>query len=110
MSPRHHVLMFDRRFVADITDGTKRQTYRKPRARPIRPGDTISLRHWEGVAYRSIQIEIAEVVCTSVEFARLTAVEITHRHAVDDGFPDRDSMIDYFDLPFRGYLIRWGTP
>ena len=110
MKPKHHVLMFDRMFVDAIASGVKRQTYRQPRARPIRPGDTISLRYWEGVAYRSKQIKIAEVVCTSVEPAQLNASDIIHQHAVDDGFPDREAMIDYFDLPFQGYLIRWRTP
>ena len=105
--PRTHVLMFRRRFVPLIESGDKCQTYRPPRKRRIVPGDRLSLRCWEGVAYRSKHREIMEVECTSVEPVTITVGSITYAMAVLDGFTTRNDMIDYFDLPFEGILIRW---
>lgn len=107
MKPRSHVLIFDHRFVPAVQSGKKRQTYRKQRAREIRPGDWLLLRTWSGVAYRSKQTDIADVVCTSVEKVTLTAESITEEMARADGFACREDMILYFDPPFEGVLIEW---
>ena len=108
--PRTHVLMFDRQFVPLIESGDKCQTYRTPRKRRIVPGDWLSLRYWEGAAYRSQQREIMEVECTSVEQVRLTEGRITYPMAVADGFGNVREMEAYFDLPWEGILIRWRQP
>jgi hypothetical protein len=108
--------MFQPRFAAAIREGRKVQTIRK-RAR-CKPGDTLSLREWEGKAYRpgSKQVEIARVVCDSVLGIVLTGsprglvANIAGAHfegaeldeeARRDGFKDNEEM--------EGQRITWRT-
>lgn len=121
-------LMFQPRFAAPILAGTKCQTIRPPRKRPIVVGQWLSLRRWEGKAYRSEQIEIAAVRCSGVfeitvshdtiaiggiASARLTVLN-TFAHG--DGFESWGAMKKYYELPggyglpFSGVLIQWEVP
>jgi hypothetical protein len=125
------VLMFQERFAAPILAGTKRQTIRPPRKRPIDPGDELSLRRWEGKAYRSIQVEIKTVKVLAVLGIRIddcglirifdrcfeTLIEeFDHISDLDhfargDGFTTWSDMRSYWlhcsSLPFTGELIQW---
>lgn len=59
------VILFHPRFVSPIRQGAKQQTIRH--AARCRPGDTLSLRRWQGRPYRSPQEEIVpQVVCSAV--------------------------------------------
>ena len=60
------VILFMPRFHAAILSGAKRQTIRRPRKRPIQPGEPLSLRAWEGKPYRSPQRPLLDVVCSAV--------------------------------------------
>jgi len=114
------VFMFKPKFVPDVAAGKKRQTMRL-HARCV-PGDTLSLRHWEGRAYRSKQVHIMDAVCTRVVpviidrhgivFAgKDLAPDEAAVFAAADGFDTEDEMIAFFEaehgLPFRGDLVCW---
>jgi hypothetical protein len=121
------VLMFQKRFAPLVKSGAKRQTIRPKRKHPIKPGDHLSLREWEGVAYRSKQVELGEARCKSAvpitvtnHFAMVrlagesyywTGNKDADRFAQADGFDSLAEMIQWFDethgLPFHGELIRW---
>ena len=118
------VLMFEPRFVAEIEAGEKTSTIRQKRKRPIKPGDVLSLRRWEGKPYRpkSKQVEIKQVRCTRVShiLVRFSGVEINsrwlnswerHELSVADGFEGvtalRAYLGDAYGLPFEGELIEW---
>ena len=123
-------LMFHKRFVAPIQAGAKKQTIRPPRKRPIKVGDELSLRYWEGQGYRSPQIAILDTKCSG---AFTIAVHKTgvligsgrgwierpaelDEFARGDGFADWAEMQQWFSgegrkdyvLPFMGVLIQWG--
>lgn len=72
---RRHVLLFEPRFWRPILDGSVRQTIRQPRKRPIRPEDLLSLRGWEGKAYRSPQHSLGNVTCEAVLPISIRVVE-----------------------------------
>ena len=65
------VIMFKPQFVPLVENGSKRQTIRPPRKRPIKVGDKLSLRCWEGVAYRSATRTIKETKCTATASIRI---------------------------------------
>lgn len=120
------VIIFQPRFVKPLLDGTKRQTIRPYRRRPIRVGERLDLRRWEGTAYRSRQLPILVADCVGVfdvmidrqaiRVGTLGAVE-TRRDRLDefarrDGFGSWQEMQEFFDgrcagyqLPFFGSLI-----
>lgn len=119
--------MFQHRFADRVADGTKLQTIRPPRKRPIVAGDKLSLRKWSDKAYRSPQIVLREATCISCEFVvigdhislgnsivmrneYLTAIEL-ERFAKADGFDSFAEMFDWFSkthgMPFAGVLIQW---
>lgn len=125
------MLIFAPRFVAAIRAGRKRQTIRAERARPIRPGDLLSLRRWDGHPYRSRQVEIlgAPVRCAAaVPIALATSPEHGLQIVLDagpvdpegldefarrDGFADAREMAAWWggrdgSVEFVGTLIRWG--
>ncbi len=131
------VLMFQPRFTDPIRSGQKCQTIRPPRKRPIKIGDDLSLRQWEGKAYRSPQVEIAAVRCSGVfeievrsngitigeadDFVnprppRITASAELNAFAQGDGFESWMEMRKYitqqsgYGLPFSGVLIQWEVP
>lgn len=49
------VLMFKEQFAEAVKSGTKLQTIRPPRKRPINVNDVLSLRKWTGRPYASKQ-------------------------------------------------------
>lgn len=105
------VLMFKEQFAEAVKSGTKLQTIRPPRKRPINVNDVLSLRKWTGRPYASKQQCLAVGACVGVERVQLTPKTITDELAVADGFANRDEMIAWFEqthgLPFEGVLIRW---
>lgn len=119
------VLLFERRFWKPIATGDKVHTIRRQRKRPISPGDAISLRGWEGKAYRSKQCIISEEICIKVRDCwidvqgvvidghRFSEPEELERFAISDGFESWAQMRTYNDffrnLPFSGELIQWGV-
>lgn len=116
-------ILFQKRFVAPLLAGTKRQTIRPHRKRPIKVGDQLSLRHWEDKAYRSPQVEVLTVKVVGVlpiqvfgsgirigDGALQTAKTELDSFANNDGFPSWAEMLAYFNfggygLPFEGDLI-----
>jgi hypothetical protein len=117
------VLLFESRFWPPIVSGEKVHTIRRPRKHPICPGDDISLRGWEGKAYRSRQRVLCDETCLTVRDCWIDAQGIVidrHRFseqeeldafAVSDGFANWNEMRSYhdFSLPFSGELIQWGV-
>lgn len=115
-------LMFLKRFLQPILSGHKHQTIRPPRKRPLKIGETLSLRHWEDKAYRSPQVEFAAVRCAGAFAITVDAtgvklggipVEDVHAFARGDGFGNWNEMREFFEsrfgygLPFEGTLIQW---
>lgn len=119
-------LMFLKRFAAPLPAGTKRQTIRPPRKRPIAVGEPLSLRHWQDKAYRSPQVEIMPAVCTAFfditvcrEGVSIGTGPVETRtaeldlFAQGDGFTTWQEMREFFEsrfgygLPFRGVLIQF---
>lgn len=124
------VILFHRRFHDAILSGAKRQTIRAPRKWPVKLGDAMLLRAWEGAAYRSKQRHLLSAVCTSFEPVRLElspgAAEVwvelagirlsPRRHwkfFEADGFASPQDFRDYWYAtlkhlgPFEGTVIRW---
>jgi hypothetical protein len=113
-------LNFKAEFADAVESGRKRQTIRRRRKRPVRPGDTLHL--YTGM--RSGQCrKLGEAVCASVQgitiYRRgvvvldgkdLSAGE-TFELARADGFANTESFIAFFrehyGLPFEGVLIKW---
>lgn len=127
------VLMFLPRFHPLILSGRKRQTIRRERRRPVRPGDELSLRAWLDRPYRSKQRELAAARCEGVlpvsihhlptgrgpSLAiwlgrdRLGPME-AEAFARDDGFESLADMAEHWRAkhrvdagPFEGVVIQW---
>lgn len=125
------VILFQRRFWDKVLVGEKRQTIR--RSARCAPGDTLSLRGWSGLPYRSRQVVLGGAVCERVlpveihlglrpegMLVRLDGVEIDFQAAwelaVADGFEAYSDMLRWFHkfgglrhgMPFVGEAIRWG--
>ena len=115
-------LMFKERFAAKVASGDKQQTIRPQRAHPIKVGEALSLRKWEGLPYRSRQVELVRAVCvrtTPIEILSHSVILDTNDNLTDrlqdfaiaDGFESWGHMRDWFDethgLPFVGVLIKW---
>lgn len=114
------VLMFQPQFADLVAEGSKIQTVRPPRKQPFEPGEIISARKWSGVAYRSPQIEIAQIrilnlihgvtisehgIETQGTFLEGQWVDDAweptepfevHQFAKDDGFQDWPKMREWF--------------
>lgn len=122
------VLMFQKRFVTPIQAGTKSQTIRPVRKRPLKVGELLSLRHWEDKAYRSPQIEFFKATCLGTldiqvhaagillgdgNFDGTFSVPYLNAFAAGDGFANWAEMKEFFEsrfgygLPFIGTLIQW---
>jgi hypothetical protein len=117
------VLLFHPRFAEPIQSGRKCQTIRPERKRPIKPGDELSLRQWEGKAYRSKQVELLAVKCIAafkiwITDRSVVALNGSQVHNLDgfargDGFDSWAEMVAYLEapggygLPFEGVLIQW---
>lgn len=120
-------IMFQSRFAGPLQAGTKRQTIRPPRKRPIKVGERLSLRRWQGKAYRSSQVKIIDAECTGVFDILICATGIRigtgefrtdvawlDEFARGDGFSGWGEMRTFFasrfgyGLPFEGTLIEFG--
>lgn len=118
------VLMFQKRFIAPVLAGTKRQTIRPRRKRPIPVGAALSLRHWFDKPYRSPQVEFFATECAGyidvtirkagVQLGTGDFVSLKPRldeFALADGFSCWLEMREFFmsrfgyGLPFAGTLI-----
>jgi hypothetical protein len=129
---RLFVRMFAGQFAGLVESGLKRQTVRPLPKRMPRPGDKISLRAWEGKAYRSPQRVLREAVISRVVKIRIeegriwvageTAIvkypqrssgdQTLDSFAAADGFAGWEEMRRWFGerygLPFEGVLVCWG--
>ena len=120
------VLLFQSRFAAMVASGTKCQTIRPIRKRPIWPGDRLLLRTWTGKPYRSPQKDLREAVCTDVQAIHIDETHSEYVFSVGgqeldviawallsrkDGFACTSDLMVFFrevhGLPFDGVLIRW---
>ena len=117
------LIHFQQRFAQAVVSGTKRQTIRKARKRPIKPGDKLILAAWRGKPYRSTVRRLRVATCSSVCPITINGtrdIEINGRPAnlirvgklaVADGFRCISEMVDWFEevhgLPFEGVIIRW---
>lgn len=115
-----HVIMFSPRFASPVLAGTKRQTIRPPRKRPIKVGDILSLREWTGAPYRSPQRTLREATAIHVEDILIDPCGILLgdipvsnciTFAKADGFFGWGDMMEWFrpddGWPFRGICIQW---
>lgn len=118
-------LIFEPRFHEPVLSGLKVHTIRRPRKHPIKPGDELSLRAWEGKPYRSKQRVLRNETCMFVRECRIDAHGIAiggyrigepndlDQFAVSDGFDNWEQMRTYrdfnYNLPFCGVLIQWGV-
>lgn len=124
MKPRRHVILFQSRFADLVESGVKPHTIRPERKRPIHVGDTLDLRAWSGLPYRSKQRKLRIAVCLTVREIEVNKLKglislegdlLTRMKAdmlaLSDGFRDRGDMADWFEnmhgLPFKGVLIEW---
>ena len=110
---------FQDRFASMVQDGSKRQTIRRERRRPIRPGDRLVLyaglrtkkarKLLEDKCKRASKIEIGERY-VKVDGNLLDPLERTAL-AVADGFLGPAGFYEFFreryGLPFKGVLIGW---
>ncbi len=121
-------IMFLKRFAEPIVAGTKRQTIRPPRKRPITVGENLSLRVWKDKAYRSPQETLMDTTCSAVFDVVIEAAGFriggagplqTDRDALDefaraDGFTDWQDFAGHFDgfygFPFAGVVHQWDPP
>lgn len=119
------VLLFERRFWEAVVTGAKVHSIRRRRKRPINAGDSLSLRGWEGKAYRSRQRVLCDETCIAVRECwidgqgvvidqhRFSDPEELDAFALSDGFESWDQMRMYrdffYNLPFAGELIQWGV-
>lgn len=118
------VILFKPQFVPKVRSGEKRQTIRPPRKFPVKVGDLLSLRRWQGRPYASPQITIFEATCTRVAPVKLTQdfMVVDHKLLTEpevfglakaDGFEHPEEMRALFELmhglPFSGVMIQWGA-
>jgi hypothetical protein len=117
------LIHFKERFASAVANGTKRQTIRKARKRPIKPGDRLILGTWTGLPYRSKVRRLGDAPCTEtydILICEHGTVYVNGRKlgwlrrfsfAAADGFASVDDMIAWFKevhgLPFHGVVIRW---
>lgn len=129
-----NVIMIQSRFESPVVTGRKLHTIR-PHRRDGRPrarvGETLSIRVWTAIPYRSKQREIARVVVTSVEGVAIhkdglewrpgglaacfwheqRREKLLRSFAWSDGFANWPELKAWFHhthgLPFEGSLIRW---
>jgi len=113
-------LNFQERFAEDVELGRKRQTIRKKRRFPVRPGDRLAL--FAGMRTKGCR-RLREARCVDVkhvsigrEAAVVDGVPTLDEWERDefaraDGFVDWAELVEWFEmahgLPFRGVLIKW---
>ncbi len=124
---RRFVRTFKPQFAPAVRAGTKRQTIRPwPKRVPL-PGDIIDCRMWTGRPYNSPQEKLGDHEITEARGCTIYGdyVKVFYRDgfeclmddsklnefAAADGFPDWDTMRNWFSnehgLPFPGVLIKW---
>jgi hypothetical protein len=119
------VFLFMPQFRGPIYAGTKCQTIRQTRKRPVYPGDALSLRQWSGRPYGSPQITLGTAVCEATMpvaidwreglWVRLNGEtlgpEAMELFAVDDGFDGSREMALFWQahkgFPFEGTAYQW---
>lgn len=116
-----HLLNFKAQFAPAVEAGTKRQTIRALRKRPIHRGNTLRL--YTGLRTRNARL-LREAVASAVTPITLDADGVLLRSrrlsearaqqmAAEDGFQSLAEMLAWFDdvhgLPFSGVLIQWGN-
>jgi hypothetical protein len=133
--PKKFVKFFFKRFAKLVESGKKTQTIRPVPKRIPRRGDILSLRVWNGIAYRSRQHILKEVplyeikVChihkdgifmqppegslcaiAGVKIIELKGLQ-ADRFAHADGFENWEEMRKWFEevhgLPFDGVVLYW---
>jgi hypothetical protein len=118
----HFVRMFKPRFAVMVENGTKLQTVRPRPKRMPKAGDTISLRCWTGLPYRSKQRVLRESIIAAVRTIEIDSYAITidgvrlhhqgeEEFAMADGFNSPGEMTAWFrdthGLPFVGIVLYW---
>lgn len=115
-------LNFKRQFMSAVLNGTKRQTIRATRKRPIKAGDLLHL--YTGMRSKNcLRLRVAR--CTAVHDFKITGraecwidgqwlpLAETRALAEADGFPTSFAFVDFFrathGLPFTGQLIKWSA-
>jgi hypothetical protein len=112
---------FKEEFVQPILTGKKRQTIRKPRKRPTKPGDMIYI--WVRMRTKNAR-KLGEAICQSVTPLKITLTDIVldeqklgPREVLDfaqaDGFVNQLAFFEFFEkqygepekLDFE--LIKW---
>lgn len=121
------VKMFKPRFAPLVKAGTKLQTVRPIPKRMPKVGDTISLREWSGLPYRSKQRVLRVSIITEVRKVFINAATVVFdcniatmlkdksdedAFARADGFKDFNDLWRWFEethgpMPFQGILIKW---
>lgn len=118
-------LGFAAQFASSVESGSKLQSIRAPRKRPIKVGDWLALytgmrqptcrKLGEAVVESVEEIAIGPYYtngnsCIAIEHTTLGA-EAANRIARADGFASWIELADWFDrthgIPFSGHLIRW---
>ena len=122
--PSSHVRLFKPQFAGLVARGEKLQTVRPTPQRMPAVGDSISLRTWRGLPYRSKQRVLRSATITRVAKIWLgwNGILVDGRHADPesfaraDGFPDFITMhkwfLDTHGIPtdgWRGILICWNA-
>jgi len=117
-----HVILFQSRFADLVKSGAKRQTIRPERKRAIAVGDTLDLRAWSGLPYRTPQQRLVTATCTSVQHVRIYTLGIrlnyqplvrdrAYEFARRDGFKDEADMLRWFEtmhgVHFEGLVYTW---
>lgn len=116
--------MFMERFAPLVASGAKRQTIRPIPKRMPKASDKESWRKWSGKAYRSPQIELAQVELTGVYPIEIFVSDHPPTKGVRidgpieanwdefvkaDGFDSIQDFFNFFEkqhgLPFKGILI-----
>ena len=115
-----HLINFSPQFAPLVREGTKRQTIRRKRRRPIKVGDTLRL-------YTGLRIKkgglLREAVCTAVHeiewleptWLFIDGSPLDEQQLIEfaplDGFIDFAEMLEWFEaryvFPFEGVVIRW---
>jgi hypothetical protein len=112
---------FKKQFAPMVEDGSKRQTIRKVRKTPTKPGDKLSL--YTGMRTKACRlleytrcvdvqpVEVYAIGVVHVGGSALTPAQL-HDFARADGFQDGEQFVEFFrqeyGLPFTGAeVIKW---
>ena len=110
---------FERRFADAVAKGTKLQTVRRDRKRPIVVGDRLQL--YTGLRTKGAR-HLADAICTETQACEIDREDLfvggrfldghdREGFATADGFKSYDAMASWFSnksgLPFSGRVIKW---